>query len=151
MPCNSVSVAVVQLTEQGAWLLAQMKDRPELKDAILLAIATELRTLLPDDERWDVTPREYAPIITLLSEKFNNVADVSFVAVRPQFNYTAGTAQAFMQRIGDAVGASVNAVAAQLLAEFTKADMLASGFEILEDTVNEAGERVIDWEVAVTA
>lgn len=151
MPCDSVSVAVVQLTEQGAWLLAQMRERPELKDAILLAIAQELKTRLPQDERWDVTPRDYAPIISLFSRQWNNVAEVAFGAFRTQFEYSAGAAQAFMARVSVAVGASLDAVAAQLIAELTKADMLSSGFEIIEDTVRDDGARVIDWEYAVTA
>lgn len=151
MPCNSVAVAVVQLTEQGAWLLAQMRDRPELKEAIMLAIAEELRTRLPVEERWDVTPRDYAPIITLLSQQFNDVADVTFAGTRPQFSYNSSTRDAFMVRVGEAVNGALSEVAAQLIAELTKADMEVAGFEITNDALNAAGDRVIDWEYAVTA
>jgi hypothetical protein len=151
MPCDSVSIAVVQLSEQGSWLLEQMNARDELREPIMLAIAEEIRRALPESEGWTVTPTNTPPLMELVSALFRDAATVRMGGRRPDFRYARGyTSGEFRDRVAESVGAALDRVAVDLLAELTKAEMEQSGFLITSDQVRaEDGVRVIDWEYEV--
>lgn len=177
MPCNSVAITEAQLSELTPWLLSQLTG-DELTPMLMEAIRAELAARLGEQAQVKIGQQTIFDMgwYTGLFRQRHGEVDLSgcqILEVYEPHGWGGGQlsllahvylkpglpplvvdipelGDEYMQRYMDATIASLQATALDLVAELAKEDMIASGFEIMSDTVDEeSGARIIEWEKEV--
>lgn len=135
MPCNSIAIAQVQISNLERMLLGSMNDLPQgnpLRAALLDALRMEVAALIGEEVKIDGDsgqPRLRTANATIFLERDG----VQVSSTRKQL-LTALTEQ---------VGTALKSVAVQFIAEQVKADLLREGFTITHDISTQV--RTLAW------
>jgi hypothetical protein len=132
MPCNSIAIAQVKVSNLERLLLGKLADpetTSQLRDALCQAIIAELGAQGVD--AWRMGADLATGLATIHLGREGAAVRSSRQKVRKALNAQVGTA--------------LTKVAAQLIGEMVKADLLADGFEITHDISHPNGVRSFAW------